>query len=321
MVNEIMVSVVCNAYNHERYIAQCLDGFVMQKTNFPFEVLVHDDASTDKTADIIREYEKKYPHLIKPVYQTENQYSKGGIARFQYPRAQGKYIAVCEGDDYWTDPLKLQKQYDAMEAHPEVDMCAHAAIEMDDRSGKKIADIAPEQCECIIPAEKVILGGGGFVATSSHFYRAEMNKTMPPFRQMMWYDYTVQIHGSLRGGMLYLNDCMSVYRSLAVGSWSTNMQHDFQRRKAHEEKVKNMLRQLDMDTDGKFHEVIEFTVLWREFEEYKYANAGKDLLDARFRKCLDSLPLSERLKIYLKAYFPWLSIISRKLRKHCLQSR
>jgi len=99
----------------------------MQKTTFAFEVLIHDDASTDGTADIIREYEKKYPDIIKPIYQTENQYSKGikNTLTYQFPRAKGKYIAFCEGDDYWTDPYKLQKQADFLEANPEYNLCSH----------------------------------------------------------------------------------------------------------------------------------------------------------------------------------------------------
>lgn len=113
-MNDPMVSICCLAYNHVPYIRKCLENFMMQKTNFPFEVLIHDDASTDKTADIIGEYEAKYPNIIKPIYQTENQYSKGvGVTRvYQFPRVKGKYIAMCEGDDYLTDPLKLQKQVD-----------------------------------------------------------------------------------------------------------------------------------------------------------------------------------------------------------------
>mgnify|MGYP003311220885 CR=1 FL=1 len=99
----------------------------MQKTDFAFEVLVHDDASTDKSAEIIREYTAKYPDIFKPIYQTENQYSRGVkiSATFLYPQANGKYIALCEGDDYWTDPLKLQKQVDFLEANPEYVMCSH----------------------------------------------------------------------------------------------------------------------------------------------------------------------------------------------------
>ena len=120
-----LVSIFTLAYNHAPYIRQCLEGFLMQRTTFSFECLIHDDASTDETADIIREYESRYPDIIKPIYQTENQYSKGGgiTRKFLIPRAQGKYIAICEGDDYWTDPLKLQKQVDFLETHPDYTIC------------------------------------------------------------------------------------------------------------------------------------------------------------------------------------------------------
>jgi Glycosyltransferases involved in cell wall biogenesis len=113
----MLVSVCCMAYNHEHYIKECLEGIMMQKTDFAFEVLIHDDASTDMTASIIREYESKYPDIIKPIYQTENQYSKGIqiLTEFLYSRVNGKYIAFCEGDDCWIDPLKLQKEVDFLE--------------------------------------------------------------------------------------------------------------------------------------------------------------------------------------------------------------
>jgi len=122
-----IVSICCFTYNHAPYIRQCLDGFMMQKVNFLFEVLIHDDASIDGTADIIREFEAKYPDIIKPIYQTENQYSKGVkiSMMYNYPRAKGKYIALCEGDDYWTDPNKLQKQVDFLEANPDFSICCH----------------------------------------------------------------------------------------------------------------------------------------------------------------------------------------------------
>ena len=114
-----LVSIICLTYNQAQYIRKTLEGFVMQKTNFPIEILIHDDASTDETADIIREYENKYPQIIKPIYQQENQYSKKVAigATYIYPKVKGKYIALCEGDDYWIDPLKLQKQVDFLESH------------------------------------------------------------------------------------------------------------------------------------------------------------------------------------------------------------
>lgn len=127
--DSIVVSISCITYNHAPYIRQCLDGFMMQQTNFAFEVLIHDDASTDGTTEIIKEYEAKYPDVIKPIYEEENQWVKGrkGSALFNFPRAKGKYIALCEGDDYWTDPLKLQTQVDFLEQNLDYTMCFHSA--------------------------------------------------------------------------------------------------------------------------------------------------------------------------------------------------
>lgn len=126
MDNEIKVSIECLVYNHEPYLRDCLDGIVMQKTNFRFEAIVHDDCSTDHSADIIREYEAKYPDIIKPIYEKENQFSKGagGLTKSKMNGiSYGKYIAFCEGDDYWIDPYKLQKQFDYLETHPNTVMC------------------------------------------------------------------------------------------------------------------------------------------------------------------------------------------------------
>lgn len=118
-MNEPLVSICCLSYNHAKYLVECLEGFVNQKTNFLFEVLIHDDASTDDSQEIIKEYQAKYPDIINPIFQTENQYSKGVSITwtYNYPRSKGKYIALCEGDDYWTDPYKLQKQVDFLEAN------------------------------------------------------------------------------------------------------------------------------------------------------------------------------------------------------------
>ena len=138
-----LVAIKCLVFNHEPYLRDCLNGFVMQQTDFPFVAIVHDDASTDRSADIIREYAAKYPDIIRPIYETENQYSKpdgslGRIMNAAVDATGAKYIAVCEGDDYWTDPHKLQTQVDFLESHPDYSMCFHGAIVKDEfESGEK----------------------------------------------------------------------------------------------------------------------------------------------------------------------------------------
>lgn len=138
-----LVSISCITFNHAPYIRQCLDGFLMQQCDFDFEILIHDDASTDETQEIIKEYAVKYPEIIKPILQKENQYSKGRSisATYNWPRARGKYIALCEGDDYWTDPLKLQKQVDFLEANPEYSLVCGGFISKNEETGEEKVEL------------------------------------------------------------------------------------------------------------------------------------------------------------------------------------
>jgi glycosyltransferase involved in cell wall biosynthesis len=125
-----LASICCITYNHENFIRQAIDSFLEQNTNFPIEIIIHDDASTDSTANVLREYQEKHPHLIKIILRTDNQYSLRGFEFISdiFKQARGKYIALCEGDDYWTDPLKLQKQIDLMESDPECVLSFHRCL-------------------------------------------------------------------------------------------------------------------------------------------------------------------------------------------------
>lgn len=114
-----LVSINCVTYNHEQFIGDAIESFLSQRTTFPVEILIHDDASTDRTGEIVKQYEEKYPDLIKPIYQTQNQYALGKRPEtLNLNRSRGKYIAICDGDDYWTDPLKLHKQVKFLEENP-----------------------------------------------------------------------------------------------------------------------------------------------------------------------------------------------------------
>ncbi|MBO5836929.1 MAG: glycosyltransferase [Oscillospiraceae bacterium] len=144
MTGEVMVSVAMMAYNHEKYIRKALDGVLSQKCNFKYQIVVHDDASPDHTADIIREYAEKYPDIIIPIYQTENQYSqKVNIRTFMDEKLTGKYLAFCECDDYWCDENKLQKQVDFLEAHPDFVAVGHN-VKFIDEAGNDYQGVVPK---------------------------------------------------------------------------------------------------------------------------------------------------------------------------------
>jgi glycosyltransferase involved in cell wall biosynthesis len=225
-ISNPLVSISCITYNHEKYIEDALEGFLIQETNFPFEILIHDDASTDKTADIIRQYEAKYSKLIKPIYQIKNQYSQGKHPdlEFNYPRVQGEYIALCEGDDYWTSPDKLQAQIHVMENNNQCDISFHPAmVKYYDRSKRNSVIKNYGRAQKRFTIREVIEGGGGFMPTASIIFRANIRneiihiikKTNAPFG-----DYFVQVIASLKGGATYVPECMCVYRYCLVGSWS-----------------------------------------------------------------------------------------------------
>lgn len=220
---DLLVSICCMTYNHAAFVRQCLDGFMMQKCSFNFEVLIHDDASTDGTQDIIREYEMKYPDIIKPIYQKENQYSKGIDPGLKYnaPRAKGKYIALCEGDDYWTNPHKLQKQVDFLESHPDYVMCSHK-YQIYEQESNEYVNILPE-----IENEK----GDDFFLTDLIVGKwlvqplcMMCRKSALEDKRLERYKYmidTVFIYNLLTQGKAFcLSDTMGVYRVQNRGIWS-----------------------------------------------------------------------------------------------------
>jgi glycosyltransferase involved in cell wall biosynthesis len=214
-----LVSISCITYNHEKYIRDAIEGFLMQKTTFPIEILIHDDASTDNTATIVREYEVKYPQLIKPIYQTENQYSKkdGTIGRIQRGRARGKYYATCEGDDYWTDPLKLQKQVEFLENNSEYVACYHNAIinYVDKKNKNHLYNKINESRN--VSLEEII--NNWSVPTASIVMRKKVIDNLPDWRNNIYSgDYTLILLCLNIGKLYFINEVMSVYNVSLKGS-------------------------------------------------------------------------------------------------------
>lgn len=302
---EIMVSVQCLVYNHEKFLRQCLDGFVMQKTNFKYEVIVHDDASTDGSIGIIKEYAQRYPDIIIPFFEKENQYKKGGfelVFDIVAKLSKGKYVAICEGDDYWLDPNKLQKQYDIMEHHPELDMCAHSSYFEKASTGERCGEIHLCDSIKIIPASQVIIEEGDFLSTNSLFYRSTINQNLPSFRKFMNYDYTIQIHGSLRGGILYIPEHMSVYHVGVSGSFC-NQDKTQKVKNEYIERKMQMLSILDQDTNAEFHNSIQARLML-----YEVLTKNSQIVNIKaflkYKSGFRRLSLKQQFDVALKCFFP-----------------
>ena len=227
------VSICCATYNHEHYIKEALDGMLMQKSDFPFEIIVHDDASTDGTVNIIKEYMNKFPSIIKPIFQTENQWSKGNrIMPIAFKYAKGSYIALCEGDDYWTDESKLQIQIDEMKKYPECEISFHYATkkyEDDSHEDELFCKHANENK--FFTTEDVIHFAGSFMPTASICLRREFTdyviKSNDKFFKKDITAFFIQVLASLKGNARYLNKNMSVYRSMGKGSWTESISNDY----------------------------------------------------------------------------------------------
>lgn len=220
------VSILCITYNQSKYIHKTIEGFLSQKTDFPFEIIIHDDASTDGTQGILQEYEERYPNIIKVLYEKENNYKndmlQGGYFRgLLEPFASGKYIATCEGDDFWIDNKKLQTQYDFLEAHPDYVCCGHAAVIVDEsgrQSGKGYVGCGEDSLDLSVP----MVLRDSLIQTATLFYRKGLSEdyvtswfTPSPVGDIPWLIYLIE-----KGKVHYSPKVMSAYRSCSLGSYS-----------------------------------------------------------------------------------------------------
>lgn len=265
MEDLILVTVLCLAFNHEKYIANALDGFIKQETNFKYEILVHDDASTDQTAEIIRKYERNYPKIIKGFYQRENQYTKGidVMATVLMAHAKGKYVALCEGDDYWTDPLKLQLQVNAMENNQNCKMAVHTVAEVS-RDGTKTGTMFPAskiETGIIKSREFFSIGKVYSFHTSSYMFCAIdfwQYKSEPPkfAEQCDVGDELYMLYFGQLGGVYYIDRVMSCYRRGIEGSWSAMQRNqNVELMALHHELMVNVYKEFDQYTNEQYHDI------------------------------------------------------------------
>lgn len=228
--DKVYISCVCIAYNHENYIRDALDSILAQKTEYRFELIIHDDKSTDNTREIILEYKKKFPNIIKLILQEENQYSKcPRIISLTVPYLDGNCVTICEGDDFWIDQYKLQKQIKELISNPNVNLIITQALSLyPDGTTEKFCDLGNIKryisfADCILGPKK------DFYPTATFFFKKNIIVSLPD-----WFytiapvgDYYIQLFASYNNGCIYLPDITSIYRRDSIGSWSQSQSLNF----------------------------------------------------------------------------------------------
>lgn len=312
---QIKVSICCLAYNHEKYIAKCLEGFLMQKTDFPFEVLIHDDFSSDKTGDIIREYARKYPEIIKPILETKNQFCNLGISgiyrEILYPMAKGKYITYCEGDDYWSSPEKLQKQVDILEEHPECKMCLHYTRVVDENENLSDWGYPLKRIGSGIYSGYDFMKGltdGIFFHTTSFMCRKDyilkMIQSVPDFYlESDVDDVPLLLYMGQLGSVFYLDEELTCYRRNSIGSWTESQKGNIDRIVSHKWRMIRMYEKYNLFTNGKYEDLVNHWIDNERFMIAEHEHDFREMRKAKYKGFLKNRSMRFKVSVFLRSVF------------------
>jgi len=322
MKEDILVSVCCITYNQEEYIRDAIEGFLKQKVNFKYEIIIHDDASTDNTPNIIKEYEEKYPDIIKPIYQKENQSRKGKkVSLITYGEAKGKYIAICEGDDYWIDENKLQLQVDYMEKNPNCTLLFHNA---------KIIDMLDNKETVFVPhakqVKKYMKKDGNynvgelelieFIPTASYMFRTENVARLPGwFEKCFVGDWPLRLIMTSFGYAHYMEKIMCVYRKNAKGSMT--VKNEKKEKESIEGKKYILTRKnefidwIDEFTEKKYKSVFNLRRAQYKIEELLIEGKKSEIIKKGHLKLFSN---KQKIKYIIKIYFPNIIKFYKKVR-------
>ena len=257
--DEIKVSIECITYNHVNYIRDTLEGFLRQRTSFRFNVFIFDDCSTDGTSEIVREYAQKYPEIIHAQIAPHNTLSTGEwntyVDKLKEEYILGKYCCWCEGDDYWTDPNKLQIQYDFMESHPDVSLTVHASEWLNCENGVS-EDIHPYDNDGYISPHDVIMPPIGIFSFASVMAKKEVFFFDKAFPNADILDYPFQLYALTKGKVYYFDRVMSVYRYRHEGSWTEQTEKSQEKFLRHVFCIIDFLKNYDRYTDFEYSDAI-----------------------------------------------------------------
>jgi glycosyltransferase involved in cell wall biosynthesis len=253
-----VVSVIMLSYNHEKYIDKAITSVLSQRTSFPIEIIVHDDASTDKSAKIINNYATKYQGIIKPIFQIKNQYSQGiSTGLIAVRKATGKYIAFCECDDYWCDSNKLQMQVDFMENHHDYSLCVHSGYYAYENGKIKNKLFRAFHNNKTVSTEEII--EKWLFPTASILYRASARNPIeiPFLGNSSSGDYALAVYLSLNGKVMYFDRPMCVYRTQSISSLTLKNVKDSQYSKEVTNRFIELLDRIDLYANKKYHQTTE----------------------------------------------------------------
>lgn len=238
-----LVSVYMLAYNHEKFIAQAIDGVIAQLCDFPIELIIGEDCSTDSTGEIVRDYRSRYPALIRILTSEINVGMTANAARC-IRATRGDYIAICEGDDYWVDPAKLARQVSLMDAMPDVALTCHAVNRVDASDGRRTRIQRPARKSRLLSTRELILGDGDFIPTCSILARRALFTNRPAWRlQAPVGDYPLVLNAAQVGCVAYQDRVMATYRVNVPDSWTstTKSRSSIDQRLAHALAIEGML--------------------------------------------------------------------------------
>lgn len=319
-MRNVLVSICCITYNHEKYIRKCLDGFVSQRTNFSYEILVYDDASTDRTQDILKEFQMRYPEKFKLYLGEENQYKKGakgkgGFRKALCPLTKGKYVAFCEGDDYWTDPYKLQKQVNALDHNPSCTFCAHR-VTVENQNSKKSTFIPSFKLKSgVVSANqwREYLKYDMFVHTSSFMMKGDIARAYAEdkagyIEKLPIGDLFFQLRCAEEGDMFFLDEVMSCYRLWTIGSWSNRTLEDINSRKMFFEKMIVAFQEYDEYTSYKYHDFFSERIKLSEINIFLADKEYSFLRNLDYKKAWRSLPKRRKIKVVAECAKKWMKI-------------
>ena len=300
MNDDIKVSICCVTYNQQEYIKQALDTFINQKLDFKYEIIIHDDASTDNTAKIVKEYSKKYPNLLVPILEKENQYSKkpNSILEICFQKAKGEYIALCDGDDGFTGGGRLIEQIKYLDKNPKISLCSHDKKVIDD-SGNFIENISAYS-NGIVDIEKFLTSSKSMHTSSLVFRKKDIMNLPNYFHSATVGDLPLKLHLLSLGNAYHIDKVMSFYRENSKGSWSLNEKQNISEiEKNHKMEIK-VYELFNEQTKYKYDELIKYRILYKEFNYYLRINNFKELYKKKYRLFYRKLSFKQKLKLRIK---------------------